>query len=190
MPPFSLFFSPSLEWNSWLLIIYQSCSGALHFRAILLLSDLCVGICMEIFWLLLVLIWLEYGVLCLVAKGNAFTSWTHPGTNSTPVFSIPSILCWSLAAMRYKLFIFCLVIIIISDRTKHVIIFLNVESWGFQTIELWDFGDNKTMTLHAHDDVVSSLAVSNVTGLVASTSHDKHFKIWKWLALCLVVFTM
>ncbi|KAL2961971.1 hypothetical protein AAZX31_17G116300 [Glycine max] len=48
-----------------------------------------------------------------------------------------------------------------------------------ETIELWDFGDNKTMTLHAHDDVVSSLAVSNVTGLVASTSHDKHFKIWK-----------
>lgn len=57
--------------------------------------------------------------------------------------------------------------------------FLDVESWGFQTLVLWDFGEKKTVTLHAHDDVVSSLAVSNVTGLVASTSHDKHFKIWK-----------
>ena len=35
------------------------------------------------------------------------------------------------------------------------------------------------MTLRAHDKLVSSLAVSNVTGLVASASHDKHFKIWK-----------
>ncbi|RDX96268.1 Transcriptional corepressor LEUNIG, partial [Mucuna pruriens] len=50
-----------------------------------------------------------------------------------------------------------------------------------QTLELWDFGENKTSTLHAHahEEVVSSLAISNVTGLLASTSHDKHFKIWK-----------
>ncbi|TKY54922.1 Transcriptional corepressor LEUNIG [Spatholobus suberectus] len=48
-----------------------------------------------------------------------------------------------------------------------------------ETLELWDFGENKTLTLHAHDKVVSSLAVSNVNGLLASTSHDKHFKIWK-----------
>ncbi|XP_061345223.1 transcriptional corepressor LEUNIG-like [Gastrolobium bilobum] len=46
------------------------------------------------------------------------------------------------------------------------------------TLELWDFGENKTMTLHAHDNLVSSLAVSNVTGLVASASHDKCVKIW------------
>uniref|UniRef100_A0A0R0JUX7 LisH domain-containing protein n=1 Tax=Glycine max TaxID=3847 RepID=A0A0R0JUX7_SOYBN len=48
-----------------------------------------------------------------------------------------------------------------------------------ETLVLWDFGEKKTVTLHAHDDVVSSLAMSKVTGLVASTSHDKHFKIWK-----------
>ncbi|XP_068464240.1 transcriptional corepressor LEUNIG-like isoform X1 [Phaseolus vulgaris] len=48
-----------------------------------------------------------------------------------------------------------------------------------KTIELWDFGQNKTLTLHAHEKAVSSLAVSNVTGFLASTSHDKHFKIWK-----------
>nr|KYP55670.1 Transcriptional corepressor LEUNIG [Cajanus cajan] len=48
-----------------------------------------------------------------------------------------------------------------------------------ETLELWDFGENKTLTLHAHDKVVSSLAVSNVTGFLASTSHDKYFKIWK-----------
>ncbi|KAK7388758.1 hypothetical protein VNO78_23585 [Psophocarpus tetragonolobus] len=49
----------------------------------------------------------------------------------------------------------------------------------YETLELWDFGENKTLTLPAHDKVVSSLAVSNVTGLLASTSHDKHFRIWK-----------
>ncbi|XP_027330121.1 transcriptional corepressor LEUNIG-like isoform X2 [Abrus precatorius] len=48
-----------------------------------------------------------------------------------------------------------------------------------ETLQLWDFSENKTLTLNAHDKVVSSLAVSNVTGLLASTSHDKHFKIWK-----------
>ncbi|KAK7347449.1 hypothetical protein VNO80_21979 [Phaseolus coccineus] len=48
-----------------------------------------------------------------------------------------------------------------------------------KTIEVWDYGQNKTLTMHAHEKAVSSLAVSNVTGFLASTSHDKHFKIWK-----------
>lgn len=39
--------------------------------------------------------------------------------------------------------------------------------------------ENKTLTLNAHDKLVSSLAVSNVNGLVASASHDKCVKIWK-----------
>ncbi|KAL1289458.1 hypothetical protein HN51_057582 [Arachis hypogaea] len=47
-----------------------------------------------------------------------------------------------------------------------------------EAIELWDFVQNKTLTLAAHEKLVSSLAVSSVNGLVASTSHDKHFKIW------------
>ncbi|KAJ1394682.1 WD40/YVTN repeat-like-containing domain superfamily, partial [Sesbania bispinosa] len=48
-----------------------------------------------------------------------------------------------------------------------------------KTLQLWDFIENKTVTLSAHNKLVSSLAVSNVTGLVASASHDKSFKIWK-----------
>ncbi|XP_047173130.1 transcriptional corepressor LEUNIG-like [Vigna umbellata] len=48
-----------------------------------------------------------------------------------------------------------------------------------KTIDVWDFGENKTLTIHAHEKLVSSLAVSNATGLLASTSHDKHLKIWK-----------
>ena len=39
--------------------------------------------------------------------------------------------------------------------------------------------ENKTMTIHAHDKLISSLAVSSVTGLVASASHDKCVKFWK-----------
>ncbi|CAJ1944384.1 unnamed protein product [Sphenostylis stenocarpa] len=49
-----------------------------------------------------------------------------------------------------------------------------------ETLELWNFGEKKTLTRHAHEKAVSSLAVSDVTGLLASTSHDKHFKIWSW----------
>ncbi|XP_057415988.1 transcriptional corepressor LEUNIG-like [Lotus japonicus] len=49
-----------------------------------------------------------------------------------------------------------------------------------ETLVLWDFSQNQTMTLlRAHNSLVSSLAVSNVTGLVASVSHDNYFKIWK-----------
>lgn len=39
--------------------------------------------------------------------------------------------------------------------------------------------ENKTLTLNAHDKLVSSLAVSAVNGMVASASHDKFIKIWK-----------
>lgn len=39
--------------------------------------------------------------------------------------------------------------------------------------------ENKTMTLHPHDKLISSVAASNVTGLVASASHDKCVKFWK-----------
>ncbi|KAB2618720.1 transcriptional corepressor LEUNIG-like [Pyrus ussuriensis x Pyrus communis] len=49
----------------------------------------------------------------------------------------------------------------------------------YETLELWNMAENKTMTLHAHDKLVSSLAVSNATGLVASASHDKCVKLWK-----------
>jgi hypothetical protein len=48
-----------------------------------------------------------------------------------------------------------------------------------QSLMLWNFIERQKMTVPAHDNLVSALAVSDVTGLVASVSHDKHFKIWK-----------
>ncbi|PRQ46501.1 putative transcription factor WD40-like family [Rosa chinensis] len=49
----------------------------------------------------------------------------------------------------------------------------------YETLELWNMSENKTMTLHAHDKLVSSLAASSSTGMVASASHDKCVKLWK-----------
>ncbi|XP_004296628.1 PREDICTED: transcriptional corepressor LEUNIG [Fragaria vesca subsp. vesca] len=50
---------------------------------------------------------------------------------------------------------------------------------GYQSMELWNMADNKCMTVAAHDCVISALAQSPVTGMVASASHDKSVKIWK-----------
>ncbi|KAM0968771.1 hypothetical protein ACFX13_017380 [Malus domestica] len=49
----------------------------------------------------------------------------------------------------------------------------------YQTLELWNMTENKVMTLPAHEGLIASLAVSNVTGLIASAGHDKFVKIWK-----------
>ncbi|KAL0726482.1 hypothetical protein Bca4012_022575 [Brassica carinata] len=49
----------------------------------------------------------------------------------------------------------------------------------YQSLELWNMSQNKTMTLSAHDGIIASLAVSTATGLVASASHDKLVKLWK-----------
>ncbi|KAJ8750452.1 hypothetical protein K2173_015591 [Erythroxylum novogranatense] len=49
----------------------------------------------------------------------------------------------------------------------------------YETLELWSMAENKTMTLTAHEKLVSSLAASSVTGVVASASHDKCVKLWK-----------
>lgn len=48
-----------------------------------------------------------------------------------------------------------------------------------QSLELWNMAENKTMTLSAHEGLIAALAVSTVTGLVASASHDKFVKLWK-----------
>jgi len=48
-----------------------------------------------------------------------------------------------------------------------------------QSLELWNMSENKTMTLSAHDGLITALAVSTVNGLVASASHDKFLKLWK-----------
>ncbi|KAJ8755379.1 hypothetical protein K2173_019177 [Erythroxylum novogranatense] len=50
---------------------------------------------------------------------------------------------------------------------------------GYQSLELWNMAENKCMTMTAHDSVISALAQSPVTGMVASASHDKTVKIWK-----------
>ncbi|CAN8327009.1 unnamed protein product [Cochlearia groenlandica] len=49
----------------------------------------------------------------------------------------------------------------------------------YQSLELWNMSENKTMTLPAHEGLIASLAVSTATGLVASASHDKQVKLWK-----------
>ncbi|KAG2718602.1 hypothetical protein I3760_03G227700 [Carya illinoinensis] len=49
----------------------------------------------------------------------------------------------------------------------------------YETLELWNTSENKTTSVHAHDKLISALAVSSVTGLVASASHDKCVKLWK-----------
>lgn len=49
----------------------------------------------------------------------------------------------------------------------------------YQSLELWNMTENKTMTLPAHEGLIASLAVSTAAGLVASASHDKIIKLWK-----------
>ncbi|KAF5193116.1 Transcriptional corepressor leunig [Thalictrum thalictroides] len=50
---------------------------------------------------------------------------------------------------------------------------------GYQSLELWNMAENKSMTVAAHDGLISALAQSPVTGMVASASHDKSVKLWK-----------
>lgn len=49
----------------------------------------------------------------------------------------------------------------------------------YQSLELWNMAENRSMTLTAHDGLIAALAVSNATGMVASASHDKCVKLWK-----------
>uniref|UniRef100_A0A1J3DA91 Transcriptional corepressor LEUNIG n=1 Tax=Noccaea caerulescens TaxID=107243 RepID=A0A1J3DA91_NOCCA len=50
---------------------------------------------------------------------------------------------------------------------------------GYQSLELWNTVENKCMTIPAHECVISALAQSPSTGMMASASHDKSVKIWK-----------
>ncbi|KAF7825730.1 transcriptional corepressor LEUNIG_HOMOLOG-like isoform X1 [Senna tora] len=50
---------------------------------------------------------------------------------------------------------------------------------GLSSFELWNMADNKSMTIPAHENIVSALAQSPVTGMVASASHDSSVKLWK-----------
>lgn len=48
-----------------------------------------------------------------------------------------------------------------------------------QSLELWNMAENKSMTVAAHENIISALAQSPVTGMVASASHDSSVKLWK-----------
>nr|GMD44305.1 transcriptional corepressor LEUNIG-like isoform X2 [Ipomoea batatas] len=48
-----------------------------------------------------------------------------------------------------------------------------------QSLELWNMAENKTMAVPAHERIISSLAASAATGLIASASHDQIIKLWK-----------
>ncbi|CAO2209671.1 unnamed protein product [Urochloa humidicola] len=48
----------------------------------------------------------------------------------------------------------------------------------FQSLELWDMAENRSMTVAAHDSLISAVASSS-SGLVASTGHDKYVKLWR-----------
>uniref|UniRef100_A0A0A9EB78 Uncharacterized protein n=1 Tax=Arundo donax TaxID=35708 RepID=A0A0A9EB78_ARUDO len=48
----------------------------------------------------------------------------------------------------------------------------------YQSLELWDMSENRTMTVEAHEGLISALATSS-SGLVASTGHDKYVKLWR-----------
>ncbi|CAL0302762.1 unnamed protein product [Lupinus luteus] len=50
---------------------------------------------------------------------------------------------------------------------------------GNSYLEVWDMGVNKNMTIPAHEDVISALVHSPVTGMVASASYDGFVKLWK-----------
>ncbi|XP_022724627.1 transcriptional corepressor LEUNIG-like [Durio zibethinus] len=51
---------------------------------------------------------------------------------------------------------------------------------GYQSVELWNpVESNKTWTVEAHRGLISSLADSLQTEMLASTSHDQCVKIWK-----------
>ncbi|KAK7395372.1 hypothetical protein VNO78_15924 [Psophocarpus tetragonolobus] len=50
---------------------------------------------------------------------------------------------------------------------------------GISSLELWNMTENKSMTINAHENIVSALAQSPVTGMVASASYDNCVKLWK-----------
>ncbi|MBA0748562.1 hypothetical protein Gogos_005371 [Gossypium gossypioides] len=58
----------------------------------------------------------------------------------------------------------------------------NWKTWiigGYRSLEIWNpFEGNKTLTIDAHKELVSSLATSIEPEMVASTSYDKSVKLW------------
>nr|CAB3472014.1 unnamed protein product [Digitaria exilis] len=55
---------------------------------------------------------------------------------------------------------------------------VSVSEDAVKSLELWDMAENRSMTIAAHDSLISAVASSS-SGLVASTSHDKYVKLWR-----------
>eukprot|EP00898_Chlorokybus_atmophyticus_P004966 jgi/Chlat1/5470/Chrsp36S05452 len=49
----------------------------------------------------------------------------------------------------------------------------------YQSLELWNMVENKSMSLPAHEGIIAALASSPATAMVASASHDSYVKLWK-----------
>ena len=52
-------------------------------------------------------------------------------------------------------------------------------SYGVHSLELWNKVENKRMTIPTYDNIISALAQSPISGMVASASHDCSVKFWK-----------
>lgn len=76
---------------------------------------------------------------------------------------------WCLRCTSHFFLLFFFVYIFLNNVISHIL----------QSLELWNMTENKTMTLSAHDGLITGLAASTVTGLVSSASHDKIVKLWK-----------
>lgn len=50
---------------------------------------------------------------------------------------------------------------------------------GYQSLELWNIIEKQTMSVTAHEGLISALAGSPITGMVSSASQDKSVKLWK-----------
>ncbi|KAK3150232.1 hypothetical protein QOZ80_3AG0230570 [Eleusine coracana subsp. coracana] len=50
---------------------------------------------------------------------------------------------------------------------------------GYQMITLWNFAENKVVSVQPHDGYVADLAGCHATGMLASASHDGCVKVWR-----------
>ncbi|KAL7084421.1 hypothetical protein ACP275_14G222400 [Erythranthe tilingii] len=50
---------------------------------------------------------------------------------------------------------------------------------GLRSLELWNMAENRSMTVPAHENIITALAQSTRTGMIASASHDSSVKLWK-----------
>ncbi|MBA0838720.1 hypothetical protein Goarm_004516, partial [Gossypium armourianum] len=64
-------------------------------------------------------------------------------------------------------------------QASNFLVHLVRPTFTMPSLELWNMTEGKTKTLSAHEGLIAALAVSPVTGLVSSASHDKFIKLWK-----------